>query len=386
MDDSKIAYIFVDEYGTPDLQVGKNGNAPIFVYAAVVIPASEINNARCIHKELTSTDFRGGYIKSSKIKNDKNGYALFLTGLTKLKALQHYVTALIVDKSKINTSSGLSIKPVFIKYFQRLLSTSFFETYNEFHIVADKTGSEEFISSLEIYMREKAGVEPTLFSNNTFMMMDDIAEEVLLQFADFYAGAIGRFFCGNFNESHAQTIHDVIKTRLCLEWFPEESIPMIAATNGFDSTFDCKLFKLSMNTAVQYLENNSNDKVGCELINYLLQESRRNPKRHISSKEIKEYLTSRRIEIGDPIVKISELRDAGVVIISPIGKKGYKFPTNEQEIAEFLNRLSSNVIPQLKRGHIINNTLAKLSFGSYNVLKSSEFELLNQLSEIVNKS
>lgn len=386
MDDSKIAYVFIDEYGTPDLQIGKNGNAPVFVYAAVVIPASEIDNARSIHKNLTTTEFTGGYIKSSKIKNDKNGYAQYLTGLTRLKSLQHYVTALIVDKSKINPSSGLSIKPIFIKYFQRLLSRTFYETYNEFHIVADKTGSDEFISSLEKYMRETAGIEPTLFSNNTFKMMDDMSEEVLLQFADFYAGAIGRFFCGKFDENHAQTIHDVIRTRLSLEWFPEQSIPMIAATNGFDSTFDSKLFELSINTAIHYLENNSFDKVGCELLNYLLQESRRSPKRHISSKEIKEYLTSRRIEIGDPIVKVSELRDAGVVIISPIGKKGYKFPTNEQEIAEFLNRLSSNVIPQLRRGFIINDTLAKLSYGSYNVLKSSEFELLNQLSETVNKS
>ena len=385
MDDSKVAYVFVDEYGTPDLEVGKEGNTPFFVYAAVVIPASEIIKARSIHGEMIASDFKAGFIKSSKISNDKNGFAQYLTGLTKLKSLQHYVTALIVDKSKIKTPSGLSYKPIFIKYFQRLLSKSFFETYSEFHIVADKTGSKEFISSLENYMRETAGIEPTLFSNNTFEMKDDRTEEVLIQFADLYAGVIGRYFCGKFDENHAQAIHDVIKTRLSIEWFPEESIPMIAATNGFDSTFDSKLFELSVNTAVQYLNSGKDDKVGCELLNYLIQESRRNPKRHISSKEIKEYLTAKRIEIGDPINKVSELRDAGVIVISPIGKKGYKFPTTEKEIAEFLNRLSSNVVPQLKRGYIINDTLSRLSFGAYNVLKSSEFELLNKLSEIVNK-
>ena len=65
--------------------------------------------------------------------------------------------------------------------------------------------------------------------------------------------------------------------------------------------------------------------------------------RHISSKELKERLLNRKIEIGDPIVKVSELRDHGVLLVSPIGKKGYKFPTSEKELAEFYNRLSANV-------------------------------------------
>ena len=385
MDDSSIAFIYIDEFGTPDLQTEKEGNAPYFVYAAVVIPASELNNARSIHQEIIRSEFPAGYIKSSRIKNTKEGYAKYLTALTKLKEIHHYVIALIVDKSKLQESVGLSFKSVFIKYFQRLLSKSFFDNYNEFHIIADKTGSEEFMESLKHYMSEKVGIEPTLFANNSFTMADDLYEEPLIQIADLYAGVLGRSYCGKFDANHAQTIHDVIKSSLSVAFFPEESIPIIAATSGFDSSFDNALFELSIRTAIRYLDNNSDDKVGCELLRYIIQEAKRCPKRHVSSKEIKEHLTFKRIEIGDPIVKVSELRDAGVIIISPIGKKGYKFPTSEKEIADFLNRLSSNVIPQLKRGYIINDTLARLSSGLYNVLKSSEFELLNKLSELVNK-
>ena len=145
MDDSSIAFIYIDEFGTPDLQTEKEGNAPYFVYAAVVIPASELNNARSIHQEIIRSEFPAGYIKSSRIKNTKEGYAKYLTALTKLKEIHHYVIALIVDKSKLQESVGLSFKSVFIKYFQRLLSKSFFDNYNEFHIIADKTGSEEFM-------------------------------------------------------------------------------------------------------------------------------------------------------------------------------------------------------------------------------------------------
>lgn len=385
MADARVAFIYIDEYGTPDLIIGKEGNLPYFVYAAVVIPMAELDNARKIHRELLQSDFPGGYIKSSRIKNSKEGFAQFLSALTKLKAINHYVIALVVDKSELQPESGLSIKPVFIKYFQRILSKSFYDHYNEFHIVADKTGSDEFVASLGRYMREKGGIEPTLFSNNSFTMKDDITEEPLLQIADLYAGVLGRTYCGKFDNNHAQTIHDVIKARLSINFYPEESIPIIAATNGFDPEFNSELFELSIGTAKRYLENHAGDKVGCELLRYIIQEAQRNPKRHISSKEIKEHLSLKSIEIGDPIVKVSELRDAGVVLISPIGKKGYKFPTCEKDIADFLNRLSSNVVPQLRRGYIINDTLARLSNGGYNVLKDSEFDLLNKLSEMVNR-
>lgn len=384
MSDLKVAHIFIDEYGTPDLQVGKEGNVPFFVYAAVVIPSSELDNAYKIHKGIVNSDFPAGYIKSSRIKNSKEGFAQYLSALIKFRSLKHYVIALIVDKSEIKKTSGLTYKSVFIKYFQRLLSISFYETYDEFHIVADKTGSNDFIESLKSYMRERGGIEPTLFSNNTFSVADDISDEPLLQIADLYAGVLGRYFCGKFEKNHAQVIHDIVKTKVSLEWFPKENTPMVAMIDGLDEDFDNELFNLSIDTAQKYLDDYPDDKVGCELLLYIIQEARQNPRRHISSKEIKEFLMSKGIEIGDPIEKVSELRDRGVIIISPIGKKGYKFPINEKEIAEFLNRLSSNVIPQIKRGYIINDTLARKSYGTYDVLKTSEFEVLYKLSEIVN--
>lgn len=378
-------YIFVDEYGTPSLQIEKEGTTTYFIYAAIVIPASELNIARALHQELLKTDFPSGYIKSSHIKNNDNGYVKAITALTKIKSLKHYVIALIVDKSRINIESGLSRKRVFIKYFQRLLSKSFLSSYDEIRIVVDKTGDAEFTDSLKRYMGKRAGIETTLFSNNSFSTADDITEEPLIQFADLYAGVLGRYYCGKYNNTQAKTVHEIIKTKLSVEWFPEDSMSLFAAENGFDDTFDNSLLKLSIETAKKYCdENEQNDKVGCELIRYLIQETKRNPKRHISSKEIKEYLTIRKFEIGDPIVKISELRDHGVIIISPIGKKGYKFPTNEKEIAEFFDRLQSNVIPQLRRCHIINDVLAKKSYGKYNVLKDGKYDKLNQLSELVN--
>lgn len=382
---NESACIYIDEFGTPELDTSKPGVSRYFIYAAVIIPKSSLAEAKELHSKILKNDFQNKYIKSAHIGNDKSGFAKYVNSFTALKSLKHNVVALVVDKEGINGVKGLSFKQVFIKYFQRLLSESFFDSYEEFHICADKTGYPEFSKSLEQYMRDTGGVEPTLFSNNTFRTAEDLTEEPLLQLADLYAGALGRYYCNPTEENRAKVIHDIIKSRISIEWYPKDSISLFAATNGFDSSFDYKLFEISIHTAQKYIDENPDDKTGIELLLYLIQESHLNPRRHISSKELKEYLCAHGIEIGDPIIKISSLRDKGVVIISPIGKKGYKFPTSQKELAEFYNRLSCNVLPQLKRGFILNDVLLRRSFGDYNVLADPEFNVLKSLCDIVNK-
>ena len=41
----KDKYVFIDESGTPDLNIEKDGVLPYFIYAAVVIEADEIEMA-----------------------------------------------------------------------------------------------------------------------------------------------------------------------------------------------------------------------------------------------------------------------------------------------------------------------------------------------------
>lgn len=72
-----------------------------------------------------------------------------------------------------------------------------------------------------------------------------------------------------------------------------------------------------------------------------------------------------------------------MVIISPQGKKGYKFPTSEKELADFYDRLRDNVIPQLQRCQIINNVLQEKAFGKYGILKQKEYEILSRLCDVV---
>ena len=375
-------YIYIDESGTPSLELEKSGVLPYMVYSAVIIKDENVDAAKnLLQMIIKNNNIQQGFIKSQNLNYNKR-----VKVLTAFKGVDHHVISLVIDKSKIDKDSGLQYKTSYIKYFQRLLSKQFLQDYDEIHIVFDKLGYSDFQNSLKQYMFEHGIMGRTLFSFNTFRLAEDTREEVLLQYADVYAGTICKYYCHQYDKEQAQHIHNIISGNVTIEWFPWESITLFAAENLFSDHFDQELYELSLDTAKRYIESHNNiDLEGVELIKYMIQESTRNPFRVISSKEIKQNLQKGGIEIGDPISKISFLRSCKVVIISPQGKKGYKFPTSEKELADFYDRLRDNVIPQLKRCRILNNVLQEKSVGKYGVLKHKEYDILNQLCEIVNK-
>lgn len=371
-----ISHIYIDEYGTPDLDTTKSGVTPYFVYAAVVIEQAELENARRIHQSILTRYFGGTHMKSKNIPNDDKGHAKRMKILAELSHVNHYVVALLVDKEKVD-SVGLEHKKSFIKFFNNLISKQFMGKFDEYHINLDKLGRKSFQESLTEYMGSK-GHRQTLFSNNTFCLKDDITEEPLIQLADFYSGCIGKYYCGNINKNQSEAIHNTVKSRLFLEWFPKEFINFFGAAAFQNDGFNPQIAQIAINSANKYLEDYT-DEIGCEITKLLLQETYLNPCKYISSGEIKRKISTKGIKIGDPINEIAKLRDKGVFIVSPLGKKGYKFPSNEKEIAEFFDRLTSNVIPQLRRGHILHRVLVEQSFSQYNILENEKFSLLNTL-------
>ena len=105
----KSVHIFIDEFGTPALNVNKEGVVPYFAYAAVVIEESELENARAVHQQVIKKYFNGTHIKSSNIHNDEKGHTKRLNIINDFSAIKHYVVALLVDKAKIE-SEDLDIR------------------------------------------------------------------------------------------------------------------------------------------------------------------------------------------------------------------------------------------------------------------------------------
>ena len=372
-----IAYIFIDEFKDGSLPECQYGNNDYFIYTAVVVNEKDLSTFRDVHKEIVKKHFQAGFIKSSNIKNNLNGIIKRRKVANKLNILDHYIVSLIIDKSKLNEKWAENDQ-VFEKFFNYILNERFLKIYNEVHVYLDKTGYPKFQNSFKIYMQKK-GYEPTLFGNNTFELKDDILEEPLLQIADFYSGCIGKYFRKAECDNEIESVYDILKNRLLIDYYPKERINYFGAQTLELKFYNKTIHDIAIYSAEYFLKNNPKDHVGCEIVSLLLLEAINNPLKIISTKEIFRKLEISGLSITNPINEMARLRDKKVFVVSPIGKKGYKLPCNEQEIAEFYDRFTSNIIPMLKRVGILNQILLEQSFGKYNTLGRDEYKMLKML-------
>ena len=120
------AYIYIDESGTPSLEIEKSGVLPYMVYSAVIFKEDNIDSAKnLLQMFIKNNNIQQGYLKSKDLN-----YNTRVKVLTAFKGIEHYVISLVINKSKIEKKSGLQYKKSYIKFFQRLLSKQFFQNYD----------------------------------------------------------------------------------------------------------------------------------------------------------------------------------------------------------------------------------------------------------------
>lgn len=380
----KKAYIFIDEFGTPALNVDSSGVEPYFIYVAVLIESENLEKARATLQSVRDKYNQGSPLKANKIPNNDKGHSKRLNILRAFSGeFPHIVKALIVDKKALH-SPGLGIKKVFIKYFNQVLLTTYNSyQYSEIHVVLDRTGYPAFIEELSHYMAKHIPQED-LFHRNTFTLKDDKEEEPLLQIADFYASCIGKVFCDKINTKQSNALYNCLREYTFCEWFPREKRNYLSAKSAGDDEYSENIVDIAVKSAHRYLESPTSTEIGKEIVKYFLVENGFYPFRIICSGQIKARLKLLNLHVANPIEEIAHLRDSGVLIISPLDKKGYKLPCNIEEIKRFYDRISTNVIPQLKRAYVLDKVISEGSVGKINILK--EMEQLSNLVRIVTNS
>lgn len=374
-------HIFIDEFGNKSLNISKEGSFSHFIYTAIIIEDSSLIRAREIHQKICNDYFQGSHIKSNQIGNDDRGIQKRIKIIRELESLNHYIYSLVIDKEKLS-NVPFGFKEIFYKFFNRIFAERFKKIHDDIHIYLDKFGYPEFRNNLTEYMRSK-GFECNLFSNNSFKMLNDISEEPLIQLADFYSGCIGKNYCISHFDKRFEKIHDLIKANLFIDFYPREYVNFLGASTYKTEEFNIDIAKIAIKTANYYLEDSKTDEIGKEIVSFLLSESISNPLRLVSAKELSKRMVKLQIKEKNIINEVSKLRDKGVLIVSPIGKKGYKLPCNEKEIAEFYDRFTSNIIPMLKRVNTLNQVLVEHSVGKYNVLNNDSYKQLRSLIDLL---
>ena len=162
-------------------------------------------------------------------------------------------------------------------------------------------------------------------------------------------------------------------------------MPITVVLQNGTENFDINILKIAQSSIVDYLNKKPTDEAETAVAKLLLDDSITTPLRYISSGEIRRRLLYKGVQIGDPIRTISKLRDNGLLIVSPLSKRGYKLPTSIEQVKDFFNRMSNNVVPQLKRGFKFHQKLTEKSVGKYNLWSDAEeLNLLHKLIDLAN--
>lgn len=379
--------VFLDEFGNTQLNVNKSGTTSHFVFTAVVADAGNRDKLLAKQKEVSRKYFQGSPLKSSRIKNDKKGFAKRLNILAELLEEEFLVFAYVVNKSKL-TGEGLKYKKSFYKYFNRLFLQQFPENYTSFAIFADKLGYPEFQRSLTDYL-DKHVLQRNLFTPDRFyQLVDDKTEEPLVQLADFFAGCVGKIYCSSHVHQNAIELFEPLSERLSVEFFPYEKINYLADRSDEFSALDSEISDIALNSALNFIENppKGTPFEQLEAVRYLLIIYKSNPEKLVESYELVKRIQKVNYNFSEQNLRqvIQALRDKGVIIASIQGKSGYKIPYKSEDIFGFYNRYLGNIVPMLKRIQIVDQKLKKNSLNRIKIMEEiPEFQLLSQLLQVL---
>lgn len=362
--------IFVDESG--DLILPKEDNKSYYTINAIFFEQNDLDHFSGLANEIVSRHAGTGELKSSNIGNNVSRRKEVLSEIAEAN-FPFY--CLIIDKQRIFRDSGLRYKQVSYKYLHRMFFERIKRSFFNIDLISDPYGHSEFMDSFIRYIQTNGN----LFEQIQFIPSPD---EPLLQISDVIAGSIRRVY---LEQDPVEILKILGYPSIPIEeWPPNISKFSEYGEDNSSNKYDVLVRKMSLKAAREFVENNIDHsdtelRSQAEVVRFLLIKFYEDPTQFVHRYEIERYFNSTGISINHRTI-LSKLRDNNVIICST--EKGVKIPYNSEDIFQWVQRASSQVVPYLKR---VNQVRTDLLIGSQN-----EYDIVNpdyfpELSEFLNR-
>ena len=385
MQEQKLMTAFVDESGTPDLDVEREGVVALFVLAGVVVESSVLEQANQLASELRTRFFGVAEMKSSVIGSNHKRRLAVLEAIASLP-IGYYAT--VIDKAQIYRDSGHRFKPSFYKSMSRMLYERLLQGIASLHIVADRHGSKEFMDSFGAYLQSKSMPLFTTWSHE----FQESVDTPLIQVADIIAGSLAWCFdpskdCSEYRERFLNALH---RKELGVERWPRRSEPIPTVPLSTLNEWDSYIRISCQNTIVDFIDRfscDSNDDRRIQVATLrhmmLLNEHATAEGRAIRSGSIIDYLTRLGFESIDGRklrqTVIGPLRDAGVIIAGD--SNGYRLVMSVQDVNLYIRHDCRVIEPMMARLKKARSLLKMGTANKYDMLDFGEFTVLRAMAE-----
>lgn len=384
MDNTK--YAFVDEFGAFGYDYSNSGCTTHFIISAIIVDRDNLpivaNGVSAIRQKY----FQQGEIKSSKIgKNHKRR----ITIINELKQLPFQIFAFVCDKQKVYENSGLRFKKSFYKFLNNIVYQELRIAYSNLAITADEIGDNDYLQSFAEYVKSKE-IPLDLFDNSQFRF-ENSKYNIILQLADVISGSLAyhyderkRLDAEGYN--YISILGDKI---LRIKVFPETFETFNVNQNDHNPEYNPEIADICYRKAKYFIEINSKTedvetKQQIAILNYLLfRFMNKSPRKYIPTKELINqlvYLGYEKMSLQTFRNKIiAKLRDNEVIISSSTG--GYKIPSTEKELYDFVNHGKSIIMPMISRLKTCNDVIRMGTDGKINLFEKAEYNSLSKMFE-----
>lgn len=374
-------YAYIDEFGAYGFNFESEGCSSHFIVTAIIVDKDDISLVEEGVDNIRKTLFKTGEIKSSIVgKNHRRRISV----LTELMTLPFKIYALVCDKRKIYEQSGLRYKSSFYKFINNLVYQELRISFSNLVIVADEIGENEYLKSFAEYVRKRE--VPLSFFDESLFRFENSKNSSIIQVADFISGSLAYNY-DEWKKKKAEGFNykSFLDSKvLMIAEFPKTFENFNLQRNDLNPQYNLEIADISYRRAVSFLEKykKSDDleiKQQVAVLKYLLfRFMNKSPRKYIPTRELINQLCVLgydKISIQTFRTKIiAKLRDNDVIISS--SSSGYKIPSSEEELEDFINHGKTIIFPMLRRLKKCNDIIKLGTEGKIDLFERAEYQVL----------
>ena len=379
-------YAFIDEFGAFGYDFSSPGCTTHFIISAIIVDENDLQTVSDGVDAIRHKHFQLGEIKSSKIgKNHKRR----ITILNEIKQLPFHIFTFVCDKQKVYENSGLRFKQPFYKFLNNIVYQELRTTYSNLIITADEVGGNDYLQSFADYVKSKE-IPLDLFDYSLFKF-DNSKHNAIIQLADIISGSLAYNFDKRKKDdavgyNYLSILGDKI---LRIKEFPETFDSFNVCQNNLNPEYNPEIADICYRKAKHFIETHLNTedteiKQQIAILNYLLfRFMNKSPRKYIPTRELINqlvFLGYEKMSLQAFRNKIiAKLRDNEVIISS--STSGYKIPSTEKELYDFINHGKSIIMPMLSRLKTCNDVIKMGTDGKINLFEKAEYHSLSKMFE-----
>ena len=375
-------YAITDESGAFGWDLDNQNVSTHFIITAVLVRESQLEYVKEQLEVIRKKHFQTGEMKSSKIGHNHERRKRILA---ELLSLPFNLLPVIIDKVGLLDMPGLRYKQSFYKFMNNIVHKELRQAFGKLTIVADEIGGSDYMKSFSEYVKKREDI-PTLLGEADFFFQNS-ENNVLVQLADVMSGTFSYVY--DLHKKSVDTLYfkqQLEKKITRIELYPKTYATYTVGSSALAKEYDKDIAEICFKSVVDFIEKHRgiedvDTQAQIVVLKYLLFRFMNNDlRKYISTKELKQQLVNMKIgEISTQKFRmqiIAKLRDEGVVIAS--SSKGYKIPSKQSELYDFINHGTSIIMPMLGRLRTCRDLIKLGTINKLDLFDNTEYSSLKK--------